>query len=109
MDDIFKCLEKTPLDKEDDYPIHHDGKCRVDATKAAVKVNNFTAVTPNKEQDLLQAIAQSPVLVGVEADKMVFEAYTGGIITSKDCGTSINHMLLAVGYGTESGQNYYLL
>ena len=32
-----------------------------------------------------------------------------GVITSAECGTSQNHGVLAVGYGTENGQEYYLV
>jgi len=35
--------------------------------------------------------------------------YTGGIITSPYCGTQLDHAVLAVGYGTEYGQDYFLV
>jgi len=32
------------------------------------------------------------------------------VITSKDCGSALDHAITAVGYGTdESGQDYYLV
>jgi C1A family cysteine protease len=34
--------------------------------------------------------------------------YSGGIITS-GCGTSLDHGVLAVGYGTENGTEYVLV
>jgi C1A family cysteine protease len=36
--------------------------------------------------------------------------YTGGIVTSSTCsGTSLDHAITAVGWGSESGQEYYIV
>jgi len=58
---------------------------------------------------LLAAVAQQPVSVAIEADKMVFQMYTGGIISKASCGTNLDHGVLVVGYGSESGQDYWIL
>jgi C1A family cysteine protease len=54
------------------------------------------------------ALAISPVAVAIEADQIAFQGYTGGVITT-GCGQSLDHGVLAVGYGTESGQDYFLV
>ena len=50
-----------------------------------------------------------PVSVGVDASSAAFMSYTGGILTAPNCGTAINHMMLAVGWGTTTNQQYYIL
>lgn len=35
--------------------------------------------------------------------------YTGGILNDPNCGKSLNHEVLVVGYGVESGVQYYLV
>jgi len=35
--------------------------------------------------------------------------YSSGVITSSYCGTNIDHAVTAVGYGTENGQEYFLV
>jgi len=35
--------------------------------------------------------------------------YTGGILDSSKCGTSLDHAVAAVGYGSENGEEYYLV
>jgi len=59
----------------------------------------------------MAAIAQGPVSVTIDASETVFHAYTGGIISGTACGTSLDHAVVAVGYGTdaETGLDYYLI
>jgi cathepsin L len=47
--------------------------------------------------------------VTIEADQDVFQHYKSGIITSEECGTSLDHAVLAVGYGSENGVEYYIV
>merc|ERR1712096_513227 len=60
------------------------------------------------EQALMSALNQQPVSIAVEADRSVFQSYTSGIMTGT-CGTNLDHGILAVGYGTESGTDYWLV
>merc|ERR1711937_260174 len=41
-----------------------------------------------------------------EADQMSFQMYSGGVLTGS-CGTNLDHGVLAVGYGTSSGTDYW--
>jgi cathepsin L len=47
--------------------------------------------------------------VAVEANKTVFQSYKSGILNSSACGTNLDHAITAVGYGTESGVDYYIV
>jgi len=57
----------------------------------------------------MAAIDKAPVSVTIEADRTVFQQYTGGILDSEACGTQLDHAVAAVGYGTEGGQQYYIV
>jgi len=35
--------------------------------------------------------------------------YRSGVLTSSECGTRLDHGVLAVGYGNEGGQDYVLV
>jgi hypothetical protein len=80
------------------------GKC---SFTPDVKVASCAAVPANNESALMGAIAAAPVVVAVEADSQVFMLYTGGVLTDASCGINVNHVLLATGYGTTGGQDYY--
>ena len=110
MDRAFKWTENNPLETEADYP--YDGwtfgvGCRYDATKGKVAVQSFFDVTPQSPDALKAALVDGPVSVAIQANQSVFQRYTGGVITA-DCGTNLDHGVLAVGYGTDTdGTPYY--
>ena len=77
----------------------------------------FTPVTklsscwenPANELQLTLSIAKQPVSVAIEADKRSFQMYTSGVYNDPNCGTNLDHGVTAVGYGTENGQDYYIV
>jgi len=51
-----------------------------------------------------------PTSVLIEADQDVFQLYTSGVITAaEDCGDSLDHAVLAVGYNTIQGQQAFII
>jgi len=82
-----------------------DGTCKTSCTKT-VKLADYTHVKQDSDVDLATAVVQQPVSVGIEADQSSFQFYTSGVLTSA-CGTALDHSVLVVGYGTESGVEYY--
>merc|ERR1712086_335222 len=57
---------------------------------------------------LMSALNQQPVSIAIEADKSIFQLYKSGVLDGA-CGTSLDHGVLAVGYGTEDGKDYWLV
>jgi cathepsin L len=80
-----------------------------ESSATAVTVSDYLAVTPDSVTQMKAALNTQPLAVSIEADKMVFQTYTSGVLNSTKCGTSLDHAVLAVGYGTESGQDYWLV
>jgi len=54
---------------------------------------------------LAAAISMLPVSVGIDASSL--QLYSSGIFSNWSCGNSLNHAVLAVGYGSENGQDYF--
>jgi len=112
MDLAFMYAEKHPLMTEADYPYTPSTgllACKYKKEKGVAKVTTYKDVKKNSAAQLKAALNVGPVSIGIEADKPVFHAYTGGIINSTSCGTQMDHGVLAVGYGVENGQEYYIV
>jgi len=108
MDYAFQYIESNPLELESDYPYTaRDGTCKYSKSKGVGTVSNFTDVSHTASQ-LKAAIMKGPTSVAIEADQTAFQAYHSGVIT-RGCGTQLDHGVLAVGYGTENGQDYFLV
>ena len=109
MDNAFKYIEDFGIQTESSYPYHaRDQTCVYDKSSVAGAVKSFNDVTPNSVAQLKAALAKGPVSVAIEADQFAFQGYTGGVITS-GCGSNLDHGVLAVGYGTDAGQDYFLV
>merc|ERR1711935_1114383 len=111
MDDGFKYLESKGDALETDYA--YTGKTGTCSTtkqaKAALKagqVTSFNDVTTNSETQMKAAVSQGPVSVAIEADQSGFQFYKTGVF-SGTCGTNLDHGVLVVGYGTDSGTAYW--
>merc|ERR1711934_733416 len=100
MDNAFKYIETAGLEPESTYPYHAKrGTCKYDKSAATGTVSKFTDVKPKSADQLKAALNKGPVSIAVEADKMVFQMYTSGILNSAKCGVNLDHGVLAVGYG----------
>ena len=96
------------LELETEYPyLAQNEQCHAHDTE--YKASACFEVTPNNEQALKLAVANSTVLVVIEADERVFQFYSTGIIPFNECGTNLDHAVQLVGYGEDDGQKYWIL
>ena len=110
MDYAFRYIETNPLELEADYTYTaRKGTCKYDKSKGVGEVKGIKDVSRGSASQLKAALAHGPVSVAIEADKRVFQLYKSGVLTSSECGTRLDHGVLAVGYGTEGGQDYFLV
>jgi len=108
----YKALEyvqQQGLCSETDYKYTaRDGQCRDSQCTPTLKPGALTGYTNvSGEPGILQALQVGPVSVLVEADTSAFQFYHSGVLDSPSCGSQIDHAILATGYGTLSGKNYW--
>jgi KDEL-tailed cysteine endopeptidase len=110
MDNAFKYTEDYELETEAAYPYKGvRSSCSYSAAKGQVGTKSYVDVKTNTPSQLQAAVAQQPVSVAIEADKLVFQSYTGGVITGTSCGTNLDHGVLVIGYGTDPKYGDYWL
>ncbi|KAL6514221.1 putative cysteine protease rd21b [Orobanche hederae] len=103
-------IDNGGLDTEDDYPYRaRDGTCDSYRKNAhVVSIDSYEDVPENDEQALKKAVAHQPVSVAIEAGGRAFQLYQSGVFTGL-CGTDLDHGVVAVGYGTENGKDYWIV
>lgn len=114
MDNAFSWVKKNGgLATEADYA-YVSGTTKTAGTcdqskytkNTQVAPKSYTDVATNSDSALMSALAQQPVAVAIEADQKTFQLYKSGVLTAA-CGTNLDHGVLAVGYGTLDGVDYY--
>ena len=83
------------------------GVCADAACAPAIAVVSWVNVVSNSEAALAAAVALQPVYVAVASSSPAFQAYTGGVLTSPECGTQPNHYLSLIGYNASATPAYW--
>jgi C1A family cysteine protease len=108
MEGAFKYVIENGQCVESSYPYTaKDGTCQ--KCQSSVSMSKCYDVNPNDQLSLKSAVSKQPVSVAIEADTFYFQSYSNGVLTSDKCGTKLDHGVLAVGYGTENGNDYWLV
>jgi len=104
--------EGVPIATESSYGYKGvQGTCQSQTT-AAIPSGGVTGYSrvgsffKTSVDDMKSALAKGPVSIAIQADQRSFQSYSSGILTS-GCGTQLDHAVLAVGYGTEDGVEYW--
>ncbi|XP_047200273.1 procathepsin L-like isoform X5 [Hippoglossus stenolepis] len=104
-------IRNKGVDSEKSYPYEaKDGKCRYDVKGKAGTCSNFTVLPKGNEIALRDETASvGPISVLVDAKLPSFHQYRGGVYNDPKCSSSVTHAVLVVGYGTDNGQDYWLV
>ena len=107
MDTAFEYVRDWGLCTEEEYPYNTmDGDCS--KCEKVVGIKSYCYIPPD-EKLLLKYVSIQPVSVAIEADVSDFQMYKRGIFNSSKCGTSLDHGVTLVGYGSENGLDYWIV
>ena len=116
MEYAFTWLKSNGIEKESDYAYTGTkSTCKKDTSKYVdMKVTGYTQLSDwsaGDEDEIKEYLYEhGPLSVALNANPL--QTYTSGILdlTSSQCSPSgLNHAVLLVGYGAESGTNYWIV
>jgi C1A family cysteine protease len=109
----FTWLKLNSLNTEAAYPYTSGtgttGSCNSSLKQGTVKATRTHNVMKMNPTAMKSALQSQPISVGIQANKPVFSHYTTGVITDASCGHMMDHAVVAVGFGSEGGQEYFLV
>ncbi|XP_067686062.1 procathepsin L-like [Haliotis asinina] len=113
MDQAFEYIKlNNGVDTEKSYPYKaKNGKCHFMREDVGATDTGFVDVERDSEMALKDAAATiGPISVAIDASKQSFQLYESGVYSDPECSsTQLDHGVLVVGYGTEMGQDYWLV
>jgi len=113
MDSAFQyVIANKGIDTEASYPYTATGPntCLFETKDIGCMISSFTDVTSGSESALQKAVDQQPVSVAIDASQSSFQMYSSGVYNEPACSsTQLDHGVLAVGYGDDSGTPYWIV
>ncbi|XP_065346133.1 procathepsin L-like [Cloeon dipterum] len=109
-----KFVMKHGIARDDDYPYTHvKGKCQCKEKSCSdhPEILKVLRLRSNSEEELKMVVAfLGPVAFNFDGAVASFQQYKKGVYSASDCrGNTKNHSMAIVGYGTENGQDYWLV
>lgn len=113
MDNAFRYIKANGgIDTEKSYPYEADDEdCHFNPVNVGADDKGYVDIRQGSEEDLKKAVGTvGPVSIAIDASQDSFQFYSHGVYDEPHCSpTALDHGVLAVGYGTEDGKDYWLV
>ncbi|XP_071770811.2 cathepsin S-like isoform X2 [Centroberyx gerrardi] len=112
MSNAFQYVIKNQgIESDAAYPyMARPGQCRYNPNYRAANCSAYAFLPEGDEAALKVGLAViGPISVAIDASRPKFVFYRHGVYRDHTCTHNINHGVLAVGYGTENGRDYWLI
>lgn len=115
MDQAFQYIaDNGGIDSEASYPYKAvDQTCMYDPKGRTAGDTGFVDIQSGNETALQAAVATvGPISIAIDASSILFQLYHSGVYIDPFCHNavkSLDHGVLAAGYGTDSGRDFWLV
>jgi cathepsin L len=113
MDSAFRyVISNHGIDTEESYRYTATGPnaCKYSPANIGATIASFHDVASGNEMDLQTAVMGSPTSVAIDASHSSFQFYKSGVYYEPACSsTQLDHGVLAVGYGTDGNDAYWIV
>ncbi|XP_033493578.1 cathepsin S-like [Epinephelus lanceolatus] len=111
MANAFQYVKNQGIATDDAYPyVGRRGQCKYNPQLRAANCSGYGFLPEGDEFALMAAVARiGPISVAIDASRPKFVFYRHGVYRDHTCTNNVNHGVLAVGYGTERGRDYWLV
>uniref|UniRef100_H2ZK40 Cathepsin L.1 n=1 Tax=Ciona savignyi TaxID=51511 RepID=H2ZK40_CIOSA len=114
MDLAFKYIfENGGIDTEMSYPYmaKNEPSCSYKRKSSGATLTGCVDIMRGNEMALMKAVAEvGPISVAIDAGHKSFQMYKSGVYYEPDCSSvKLDHGVLAVGFGTEDGKDFWLV
>ncbi|CAG7825742.1 unnamed protein product [Allacma fusca] len=100
------------IDTESSYPyVGIEGTCKFSPSGVGATVTGAVRLAAGNEEMLQQAVGTiGPIVVAIDAEESLMRYAGHGVYYDPECSTEkLNHAVLVVGYGTENGEDFWLV
>nr|XP_057909474.1 procathepsin L-like [Doryrhamphus excisus] len=113
MDRAFQyVIDNHGIDSDASYPYtgRQSEQCHYNPAHRAANCSSYNFLPKGDEDALKRALASiGPISVAIDASRPKFAFYKSGVYDDTSCTQKVNHGVLAVGYGTLNGHDYWLV
>ncbi|KAM9309801.1 cathepsin S-like [Pholidichthys leucotaenia] len=104
-------IDNHGIDSDASYPYKgQNEQCHYSPMYRAANCSQYRFLPEGDEDALKQALATiGPISVAIDAKRPSFYLYRSGVYDDPSCSQNVNHAVLAVGFGTENGRDYWLV
>ncbi|EGC32857.1 hypothetical protein DICPUDRAFT_92519 [Dictyostelium purpureum] len=104
-------IDNGGIATESSYPYTAaQGRCKFTKSMNGANIIGYKEIPQGEEDSLTAALAKQPVSVAIDASHMSFQLYSSGVYDEPACSSeALDHGVLAVGYGTLEGKDYYII